>query len=84
MYGPGELDIGRHVLADGTPRPSVSACFFRKVRKPPKKAGEVSCLDTRPSSIRAAEESEKGLDLVRSCPQAGFITRMLDLLVCSS
>lgn len=47
MYGPGELDIGRHVLADGTPRPSVSACFFRKVRKPPKKAGEVSCLDTR-------------------------------------
>lgn len=59
MYSPGELDIGRHVLADGTPRPSVSACFFRKVRKPPKK--EVSCLDTRPSSIRAAEESEDGV-----------------------
>ena len=60
-YGPGELDIGRHVLADGTPRPSVSACFFRKVRKPPKKAGEVSCLDTRPRWIRAAEESEDGV-----------------------
>lgn len=61
IHSPGELDIGRLVLADGTPRPSVSACFFRKVRKPPKKPEEVSCLDTRPSSIRAAEESEDGV-----------------------
>lgn len=60
----------------------------------PVSSGKCESLRRRPgkflASIQGRARYERrrnrkmGLDLVRSCPQAGFITRMLDLLVCSS
>lgn len=60
----------------------------------PVSSGKCESLRRRPGKFLASIQGrggyerrrnrKMGLDLVRSCPQAGFITRMLDLLVCSS